>query len=121
MNNDFDVTAINLEELESLKNKLKQRFSILIQHYIEDAEKYMSGIEEGLSSGDLNVIATNAHPLKSSSAVLGLSGVSEIAKTIEVAAKGGEAINTIEPLVTPLKQALSYAIPKLREAMEDAA
>lgn len=121
MNANFDITAMDMNELESVKAKLKQRFPELIKHYLEDAAKYIKGIEEGLAGGDLNVIATNAHPLKSSSAAIGVSGVSDIAKTLELAAKEGEEIDAIQPLLVPLKDALDYAMPKLQALLDDMA
>lgn len=120
MNTDFDITAIDMEELEGAKAILKTRFPEMIEGYLEDAEKYLKGIEEGLQGGDLEKIAKNAHPLKSASAGLGVSGVSDIARAMEETAKDGSPIDTIQPLVAPLKEALDHATPKLRALLDDA-
>jgi len=120
MKANFDITAMDMNELEGVKAKLKNRFSVLVNGYLEDAVKYLKGIEDGLENSDLNTVATNAHPLKSSSAALGLSGLSDIARAIEETAKEGGAIDTIRSLETPLKEALDYVTPKLRASLDDA-
>jgi len=120
MKANFDITAMDMNELEGVKTTLKKRFPELIKCYLEDAETHLKGIEEGLEGGDMNAIAKNAHPLKSSSAVLGVFGVSDIARAMEETAKAGGEIDTIRPLVAPLKEALDYAVPKLRALLDDA-
>ena len=119
MQTDFDITDLNMEELESAKSLLKKRFPEIINGYLEDAEMYLKGIEEGLQSGDLEKAAKNAHPLKSSSAALGIAGVSVVARTIEESAKSGGTVETIKPLIVPLKEAMEYAAPKLRALLSD--
>ncbi len=122
MKDNFDITAMDMEELEGAKAVLKKRFPEMIEGYLEDAEMYFKNIKEGLDGGDLEKIAKSAHPLKSASAGLGVSGVSNIARAMEETAKTGDAnaIDTIRPLVAPLKEALDYATPKLRALLDDA-
>lgn len=120
MEANFDITKMDMEELEGTKAILKKRFPEMIEGYLEDTEMYLKGIEEGLKGGDLEKIAKNAHPLKSSSAVLGVLGVSDIARAMEETAKAGGEIDTIRSFVAPLKEALDYAVPKLRVLLDDA-
>ena len=121
MDQQFDITAMDMEELLGAKAVLKKRFPELIEGYLEDAQIYLQGIEDGLASDDMEKIAKSAHPLKSASAGLGVAGVSRIAKAMEETAKNGGAKTEIEPLVAPLKDALAYAAPKLRAMLDDAA
>lgn len=114
-----DVREIDLDELMNAKALLKKRFPDMINYYFEDAHTYFAGIERGLKDGSNDEIAKNAHPLKSSSSSLGLSGVSQVARILEEKAKGGEAIETLEALTEPLKEALAHAEPKLRALLDD--
>jgi len=113
MSNAFDVTKINLEELGNVKSILKDRFSDLIEGYIDDTEKYLQDIEEAILNNDLKTIADNAHPLKSSSAYLGMSSISEIAKIMEETAKNSSELDEIKELIDPLREAVNHGKSKL--------
>jgi len=114
-------SELNMEELEEAKRVLKQRFPEMVEGYLEDARKYIANIKEGSEEGDLEKIAKGAHPLKSSSAGLGVTKVSEIAKFIEAEAKEGGSIESIKEQILPIEEALSSAENTLRNMIKDAA
>jgi HPt (histidine-containing phosphotransfer) domain-containing protein len=112
---DFDIFEIKTTELQEAKEILKVKFSELIHDYLSDANDYVKNIEEGLDNDDLVQVAANAHPLKSSSACIGIIGLSTVAKMIESEAREHKPVDTIQPLVIPLKQALENTTTKLHE------
>lgn len=109
-----------MSDLEGAKAVLKKRFPEIVKCYLEDATGYLKGVEQGLAGGDISQVVKNAHPLKSSSAGLGLAGVSGIARAMEEAARNGGTVETIRPMVGPLKEALEFAAPKLRALLDEA-
>lgn len=117
MSFDFDIYEINTSDLEEAKSILKARFPEMIDGYIEDAADYLDEIKEGVTTGDLDQIRTNAHPLKSSSASLGLIGVSNIARLIEEGVKNGETVGDVQEKLPTLEDALSQATEKLQALM----
>ncbi len=121
METSFDTTAMNMEELQEARAILKKRFAQTIEEYLEDAEMYVKGIEQGLAQGDLEEVARHAHPLKSASRGLGVDGLASISATIEQTSKTGGTIETITPFIEPLKEALAYVTPILRNMAEEAA
>lgn len=121
MEKHFDVSALNMEDMQETKRILNTRYPEMVEGFLEDVIGYISGIEEGISEGIMDKIINNAHPLKSSSAVLGLAGVSQISGAMEEAARMAQSIGEISALFEPLKEAMVFAEAKLREQLEDAA
>ena len=60
-----------------------------IETYAMSIEGRAQQIEDNYKDGDLENLAINVHSLKSTSAAIGASGLSEKAKTLELAAKDG--------------------------------
>lgn len=121
MEMNFDITAMNMDEVQEAKNILKARYPELVEGYLEDAASYVAAIEEGVAEESLDKIIHGAHPMKSSSAGLGITGVSQISRAIEEAAREGQAVEEIGAMIAPLKEALTYAEEKLREILDDVA
>jgi len=111
----IDTTIFNIEEFESIRSILKDRFPELIDGYFKDTEQYIKNIDEGIKSNNLEIIASSAHPLKSSSSALGMSSISEIAKDIEEIAKKKGKMQDIKELITPLYEAIDYIKSKVRD------
>lgn len=78
---------IDLETIESLKELMKDKFSMLVETYVENAEKYIVAIENGFEERSAKKIRDAAHPLKGSSGNLGLVALSETAGQLEKLAK----------------------------------
>ena len=81
----------------------------MIDGYIEDSKIYIDQIKEGVVDCNKEKVAQNAHPLKSSSASIGIISVANIAKDFEYKSKEametGADINHLETLVQPLEEA----------------
>ncbi len=116
-----DSESVDLNELYQVKKMLKERFTPVIEGFLEDSGGYLAQIEEGVLEHDLEKIASNAHTLKSSSASLGVIGVAELSQSIEKYARETEDYEAIQRLVAQLKSALGVVEPKLRELLNNVA
>ena len=109
---------INIQALDTARNLLGDRFSIIIKYFLEDTEMYSSEIAKGLKEKNIRIISSSAHTIKSSAKQLGIDRVSEVAKQIEGLSQ--EIIDTnnqnwegLEELYHKLKDELEKAIPEL--------
>lgn len=84
MSDDFDQSSI-----DSLKELMGDDVHHLVERYIITSRKYILEIEQGVAGEDAERIRGSAHPLKSSSGMMGLTKVMELAAEIELLAKGG--------------------------------
>ncbi len=121
----FDTQKIDSKSFNEVKVLLKSRFSVLIKTYLDDLELYSNSITQGLDSGNLKVIAENAHPLKSSSKSLGMLSIAEISEIMESYARGvqergvrdQDALQEIEGILPQLQLAIDYAKKELKSMM----
>lgn len=79
-NQDGDV---HQETLAQIKNLMGDKFTALIESYLEDSARYLAQAEEALAEGNAQLLANAVHPLKSSSATLGVMTVSKLASGLE--------------------------------------
>ena len=121
----YDLDAFDTELFEEARSIMKKRFPDMIEGYLEDAVMYIGKIKEGFANDDKDVVAQYAHPLKSSSAGLGVVSVSSIAKDLEYGAKDaiadGSEITHLKDLIEPIEEAFKRAEPKLKQAIADTA
>lgn len=111
---DIAVDEINMDEVEGAKAMLGERFEAILDGYYEDAAYYVQCIEQGVREDNMQLVAENAHPLKSSSASLGLTSISEIAKYMEVNAKAGCEVDDIKAMLGPLNAAIEFSVSELK-------
>ena len=111
---------LDVEIFEQAKSLLGESFSQVVEAYLEDAANYLVQIHSGLSDNNLEQAAKAAHPLKSSSASLGLVGVSEIAKSIELGAKSAVSTEALKVMASDLEQTLNIARDMLHVACDAA-
>lgn len=62
----------------------------LIEAYVSDSTIQVGAIEAAIGAGDAEALVRPAHTLKSSSATLGATGLSDTARTLEMAARAGD-------------------------------
>ena len=83
-----DMTPDIDEELFlQMKDLMGEKFSSMIEKYRDNSVQYIQQIKTGLADNDAQMVADSAHPLKSSSAMIGLMTVSELSEKIESSAK----------------------------------
>ena len=84
MSDDFDQSS-----MDSLKELMGDDVHNLVERYIVNSQKYILEIGQGIAGEDAERIRGSAHPLKSSSGMMGLTKVMELAAEIEHMAKSG--------------------------------
>jgi len=87
--------------------------------YRDDSSQLLADMDNGMKTGDAEVVARAAHTLKSSSANLGATNVAAIARQIEHLARGGDIVELASSL-TKLRAQRTVALSEL-EALDNAA
>lgn len=117
----YDLDAFDPVFFEEARSIMEDKMPIMVDGYLEDARMYIDKIKEGFETADKNSIASYAHPLRSSSAGLGVTSISEIAKDLEYGAKkamsDGSDITHLKDLLGPIEEAFQRAESKLRQAV----
>ncbi len=120
---EYDLDAMDMNMLNEARSVLKKRWPEMVENYLQDAAMYINNIKDGFSNDEKQVIAANAHPLKSSSNCMGLISLGEIAKKMEHntkdAMENGDDIEDLRELIPLLEEALKRAEPKLRNTIKD--
>ncbi len=112
--------AIDQEAVADMKALMKGKFRELVSRYCANGEEYIAKLKAALTAEDFDALASNAHALKSPSALLGLCRVSSLAEEIEVLAKnkGADGLEDIQRLVGDLGGAYGEASRFLTEELE---
>jgi HPt (histidine-containing phosphotransfer) domain-containing protein len=111
---------INIEALETARNLLGERFSVIIKYFLEDTEVYIAEIAKGLKEKNIRIIFSSSHTIKSSAKQLGIDRLSDVAKQTESLSQemmdsGNQAWEDLERLYNKLKNELDKAIPELNK------
>ena len=111
---------INIETLDTAKNLLGDRFSLIIKYFLEDTQAYLSEIAKGLKDKNIRVISSSSHTIKSSAKQLCIDRLSDVAKQTESLSQemmdsGNQAWEDLERLYNKLKNELDKAIPELNK------
>jgi len=111
---------INIETLDTAKNLLGDRFSLIIKYFLEDTQAYLSEIAKGLKDKNIRVISSSSHTIKSSAKQLGIDRVSEVAKQMEILCReiidsNNQNWENLEKLYNSLNKELEKAIPELNK------
>ncbi len=83
---------LNAAMFNEAKQILKDRFDFLLGCYIDDVESYINEIQDAVSNNNIEGIVRPAHTIKSTSKRMGAMRLSDIAMSIEHAAR--EAANS---------------------------
>jgi len=110
---------INIETLDTAKNLLGDRFSLIIKYFLEDTQAYLSEIAKGLKDKNIRVVSSS-HTIKSSAKQLGIDRVSEVAKQMEILCReiidsNNQNWERLEKLYNSLNKELEKAIPELNK------
>jgi HPt (histidine-containing phosphotransfer) domain-containing protein len=111
---------INIEALDTARNLLGERFSVIIKYFLEDTEVYLAEIAKGLKEKNIRIIFSSSHTIKSSAKQLGIDRLSDVAKqteslSLEMMDSGNQAWEDLERLYNKLKNELDKAIPELNK------
>ncbi len=74
---------IDMQAVRELKELMEQKFPALVQTYVESSRKHVDDVIKGVDADDAALVESAAHPLKSSSANMGLMALYELSRDIE--------------------------------------
>ena len=105
------------ETIKNIRELMADNFSDVVKKYLENAGERIDRINEGFVNNNCQQVSEAAHPLKSSSATLGIFPFSSIAEKIEFMAndadKNGHDMNKIGPFLDELQSAFTDVKQKL--------
>jgi HPt (histidine-containing phosphotransfer) domain-containing protein len=78
---------INVEAFMQVKELMGDKFQGLVETYVRSNREHVAKLRQGLEESDAQKIVDSAHPMKSSAGNMGLAGLSESARELEVLAK----------------------------------
>lgn len=85
------IDGAMLEKARSWAEELGEDFLLeLIDIFKQDTPQRLAGLRQALERGDFETLRREAHTLKSSSAQLGATAISEMAKEMEALARAGK-------------------------------
>jgi signal transduction histidine kinase/CheY-like chemotaxis protein/HPt (histidine-containing phosphotransfer) domain-containing protein len=90
------MTTLDAVIISDLLDTMGGEFGDLVRVYLEDAPQRLRELETAAETGDAAAQITPSHTLKSSSANIGAMALSDLARAIEHAARGGMATNPAE-------------------------
>lgn len=120
------MSAIDKDTFDKLKARMKAKFPVLLEGYLNDAKSYIVTIDTNiLPGGELSQIVEAAHSLKSASGLLGITDVHAEAEKVEYTGKaqidsGQNNIAAVQPHVEHLKNAFSAVESDLKIELEKA-
>ncbi|MGH1375404.1 MAG: PAS domain S-box protein [Alphaproteobacteria bacterium] len=108
-----DLSVFDHNTFDNMKELMGDGFAPMIQQFLDNSSKYIAQAQEGLANNNAKLIADAVHPLKASSAVLGVIKVSQLAAKIE---KGADEVNGSDDKKISV---LSQTIQDLHDAFID--
>ena len=85
------ISNLALEEIRQLEEGgATGMFDRILQCYLEDSSRLLSRVREASQDGDMNTLRQVAHTLKSSSAQVGASRLSDLCRQLEASGSGAE-------------------------------
>lgn len=108
--------AIEREVVQELRDVMGDDFRSLVKVFLEDAPGHLAQLEAAALGADLAAMAGPAHSLKSASANLGATLLSDLARAIETGARKGQ-LAAPELRVARLAQELYRASDELRRLL----
>lgn len=82
--------AVKIEMIVELKEILADEFNVLVDSFVDNAQRRLIAIKTGIANSDSEVIRTQAHSLKGSSLNLGARLLPQLCAEMEDLGKSGE-------------------------------
>ena len=92
----------------------------IINLYLTDAPRLVEGILSAAEKGDTESLLRGAHTLKSSSANVGATGLSDLCRKVEAMARAGETIAAGDPLLSKMEGEHRSVLEALAAVLEGA-
>ena len=113
-----DATVLDEGVVNAARASLKDKFSMMVEFYLEDAADHIAQIQAGLADDDPRKVVAPAHTLKSSSRQIGATQVGEIAAWLEEAVRTAEGSRSDVAPLSARAAELSQAFTVLRPRLE---
>ena len=113
-----DATVLDEGVVNAARASLKDKFSMMVEFYLEDAADHIAQIQAGLADDDPQKVVAPAHTLKSSSRQIGATQVGEIAAWLEEAVRTAEGSRSDVAPLSARAAELSQAFTVLRPRLE---
>jgi CheY-like chemotaxis protein len=108
-----DRTVLDQKVLNDLREVVEEEFGTILRGFIDHAPVLQVDLDAGLATGDVTALVRPAHSLKSSSANVGAMRLSELARTVEHAARQGEMETSAQGVV-----AIRSELPRVLAALQ---
>jgi CheY-like chemotaxis protein len=109
-----DGPAIDQVVLKDLLDVMGQALTDLVHVYLEDAPRLIAALRAAAAAGDVEGMVGPAHSLKSSSANLGATRLSEQARLVE----HGARLKTLTPPLLPPVERIEAEFARVRRELE---
>jgi HPt (histidine-containing phosphotransfer) domain-containing protein len=92
----------------------------IINLYLTEAPRLVEGVLSAAEKGDTETLLRGVHTLKSSSANVGATGLSDLCRKVEATARAGETIAAGDPLLSKLEGEHRSVLEALAAVLEGA-
>ncbi len=110
--------------IAAAKDAMKDKFSMIVDYYIEDGESYVEQILAGVKEESAQAIVAPAHTLKSSSREMGALRVADLADALEkdarLSVENGTKIENLADRSSKIKAEFTMAKSELLEIVNKA-
>ena len=100
------AAELELDSLRRLTAGRPDRYSMLIQTFVDNAQQQVAAIKKALGRKDMGQVLAQAHSLRGAAGTFGAVGISALAGTLEELARDGE-VEHAQKLVEDVESALS--------------
>lgn len=110
--------ALDKKTFDNLRQILGPSLQQTVEQFLEDSSRSLARMEQALADGDRQTLRACAHSMKGSSANLGATALSQLAKTLEAQSREGQ-MEAIAPLLPQLRRALDATVRMMASEMHD--
>lgn len=96
------TAAVKADMIEELKDILAEDFTVLVDSYLDDAQRRITMLKDAIANCDAELVRTEAHSLKGSSLNLGAQLLPSLCAEMEDLGKAG-ALSGIESLFSKVE------------------
>jgi CheY-like chemotaxis protein/HPt (histidine-containing phosphotransfer) domain-containing protein len=107
-----DRPVLDQKVLHDLREVVEEEFGAILRGFIDHVPVLQVDLDAGLAAGDVAALVRPAHSLKSSSANVGALRLSELARTVEHAARQGDMETAAQGVV-----AIRAELPQVLQAL----
>ena len=100
---------IEIDAFNTAKRVMEEDFGEILGYYIEESDRHVEEIEKALTLHNIELAQLPAHTLKTSSRQFGAMKLGELSYEVEKAAAEKKPVETIDDLVTQIKEEYAKA------------